>query len=206
MTTETMVERELKLRLASEASWARLREALGEPQRRIHQTNTYFDTADRRLEKTRMMMVRVREAGQRIWVQSKDRVTTTDDLLISRERQAELTTAQWRRVHRRETALTQLNIALCRDFYEEVGDHLYPLGSMVNTRDVYPLADGYIAEVDRTELPGGGIDFEVEVELREPHHTAEGARAALPDMELDPHQESSPKYQRFLEALERLGD
>lgn len=208
MTTETLIESEVKLALASEHEWARLREALGPPQRRIAQTNTYFDTRDQRLRRGRRLMVRVRQTSDRLEVTAKDRVASEPgaSTLRSRERNAALTEKQWRAVHRGRCALTELPIPLCAELHAEAGDHLYPLGSIVNTREEYPLAGGYLAEVDRTELPGGRVDYEVELEFRQPEHTAQGALNALRDAapgidSLVFTGEPTPKYARFLEAM-----
>ncbi len=203
MGTQTHIERELKLRLADESAWAEVRAALGTPKATRRQVNTYFDTPDGRLRVARNLMVRVREAGGAVRLQVKDRIEASDGLLTSRERQAELTAAQWEAVHRGRTALTGLHVPLCVALFAEVGAPLHPLGSMVNTRDVFDLSGGYVCELDRTELPGGGLDFEIEIELVAPAHTLEGARAALEavagPLDTTP---SSPKYARFLDALD----
>lgn len=179
------IEREVKLRLADEAAWLALREALGRPQRVSQQTNTYFDTGDRKLRRDRSMMVRVREEAGASRLQIKDRISRAGGLLVSRERDEPLTPAAWRALE------------------DEVGAPLEPLGSVANTREVYDLGEGYLAEVDRTELPGGRVDYEVEIELRRDEHTADGARAALEAAcpSGAPRPISTPKYQRFLEAI-----
>ena len=71
---------------------------------------------------------------------------------------------------------------------------------MVNRRHVVHL-EGYVLEVDRTELPGGRVDAEVEVETDDP----EGARrlvqgrADAAGVELFP--QTRGKYARFRAAL-----
>src|SRR5690606_8409804 len=72
------IERELKLLLPDEAAWEALRATLGPPRRVIRQVNTYFDTRDRRLTRTRRLMVRVREESEadgreHVEVTAKDR-------------------------------------------------------------------------------------------------------------------------------------
>ncbi|MFT7622690.1 MAG: inorganic triphosphatase YgiF [Myxococcota bacterium] len=199
-----ITEREVKLRLPDEAAWAAVRLALSPPVRVLRQVNTYFDTPSGRLRERRDLMVRVREVDGRQWVQVKDRISANDGLLTSRERETELTPSAWQSVHRAVTALTALDNPLCQQLAVEVQDSLHPLGSVINTREVFDLGDGYLAEVDRTELPGGRVDYEVEIELRAEHHTTEGAIAAV---EAAAGQAltggfSTPKYGRFLDALE----
>lgn len=204
MTTETHRERELKLCLPDEETWAAARNALGDPARTLRQVNTYFDTRRRTL---RGMMVRVREEDGALAVTAKDRAVIDPETssLSSRERTAPLLPAQWALVHRGRCALTALPIPLCEALRVEAGDALFPIGSVVNTRTVHPLAQGYLAELDRTELPGGRVDYEVEVELRESGHTLIGALVALaealPGLDVRSWEAASPKYARFLDCL-----
>ena len=204
MDTQTLIERELKIRLADENAWADFCASLGVPDRVIRQVNTYFDTRDRRLCVAAERMVRVRETSDSLVITVKDRANVADSLLLSsRERTTPVSKAQWRSVHRGHCALTELPIPLCQDLYREVGQHLFPLGSMVNNRRVYTLSEGYIVEVDRTELPAGRVDFEVEIELRQDDHTTDAALrclyAAVPTFAGQP--DPTTKYARFLEAL-----
>ena len=208
MTTKTVLEKELKISIDDEAIWCNLREVLGGAQSRVlNQINTYFDTADRTLLAAGDMMVRVRQENEAIEVTVKDRIVIDSSTasLQTRERTASLSAAQWRQVHRGECDLTALDVDLCRILRDEAGGSLFPIGSIVNTRFTYELEDGYIAELDRTEFPGGRIDFEVEVELRLPHHSFEGAKRALAaPLEIAGVEmivPSSPKYQRFLACL-----
>lgn len=201
MTIQTITERELKLRLPDEQAYFVLRQAWGDPDRVVRQVNTYFNTARRDMNDR---MVRIRDQAGVLELTVKDRVVMDADAgtLISRERTQSITPAEWRRVHRSECAVTELDVPLAAQLYAEVGAHLYPVGSMVNTREVYPLSGGYIAELDRTELPGGEIHFEVEVELHTATQTLEEARRVLESAaDTSLWEPSSPKYARFLEAL-----
>lgn len=206
MTTRSNEERELKLRLPDEGAWAAVREVLGPPREVLRQINTYFDTRDRRLLRDRALSVRVRDENGRLELTAKDRKRRTEGLQSARERTEPLSPEDWRRVHRGEARLTDLPYPLCQALAVEVGASLHPVGSMANTREVYPLSGGYLLELDRTELPGGAIDYEIEIELREPGHTAEGARAAVEPLltaaGLEDLEPSRAKYARFLEALQ----
>ena len=208
MTTKTVLEKELKIAITDESIWFNLREVLGGESSAVReQINTYFDTSDRALLGTGGMMIRVRQENEAIEVTAKDRIAIDAKAasLQTRERTAPLSALQWQRVHRGECDLTALDVDLCRTLRDEVGGLLFPIGSIVNTRHVYELEHGYIAELDRTEFPGGRVDFEVEVELRLPHHSFEGARQALAlPLEIagvEIVEPSSPKYQRFLACL-----
>lgn len=201
MSIKTITERELKLRLPDEQAYFVLRQAWGEPDRTVRQVNTYFNTARRDMTGR---MVRVRDEAGMLELTVKDRVVMDADAgtLISRERTQPISPADWRLVHRSECAVTELDVALAVQLYAELGAHLYPVGSMVNTREVYPLSKGYVAELDRTELPGGAIHFEVEVELHTATQTLEEARRVLESAaDISLWEPSSPKYARFLEAL-----
>jgi uncharacterized protein YjbK len=204
MTTETQMEVELKLRL-SESIYNEMRVRLGQPQAVIEQTNVYFDTPTLIIMRERKLMVRVRQA-ERLEVTVKDRVADPGDgVLRTRERTAELSEEQWHFVSERHTQLTNLDIELCKTLYKELGEHLFIAGLTRNLREVYPLGDGYLAEVDRTEFPDNSVHFEVELELRDPAHTLRGARdalaAALPSIDVNQLRPSSSKYGRFLKAI-----
>jgi uncharacterized protein YjbK len=206
-TTETIIEQEVKLLLPDEGAWLAFRQALGDgPSSSHRQVNTYFDTRDERLARERSTMVRVREQDRSITMTVKDRVVrdlATASLTV-RERSVALTPSDWQRVHRGQCALTALELSLCVDVLAEIGEPLFPIGSMVNTRLTYPLRNNYIAEVDATELPGGRVEYEVEVECRQPGHTLAEAREivteALDSAGILGVTPSLPKYQRFLDA------
>jgi len=195
-------ERELKLQL-THAQWVTLREDLGTSDSIIRQTNTYFDTPDRELRTTASMMVRIREAAGEYELTAKDRIAgETTGLLETRERTQPLDAAVAQRILQGETSLTALDLPLCRALATEVGGDLPPIGAVQNTREVYRLLDGYIAEVDRTDFLGQRVDYEVEIELRKSEHSYDGARAMLAintSLDCSSLAPSRSKYGRFLE-------
>ena len=211
--TQTVEERELKLGLNDEAAYATLVGALGVPLRRERQTNVYFDTRRRALLAARALMVRVRVSEQldvsppkvTIELTAKDGSRTLEGVTRSRERTASLSAAQWAEVHRARRALTDLELPLAQALRDEAGDALFPVGSLVNERRTYDLGDGYRLEFDRTEFPGERLDYELEVELREPHHTAEEARRRVLELlarhDVEPGPPTTSKFARFLDAL-----
>lgn len=201
------LEREIKLLLPDEAAWRRLRAALGQPVAVHRQVNTYFDTPDGRLRRSRALMVRIRDEDGRFEVTAKDRGARQEGVRSARERSEPLDAGDVADVLGGRRPLTSLDVPLCRTLAAEAGGPLGPIGATVNIREVYPLQGGYVAEVDRTEFPGGRVDHEVEIELREPHHTADGARAAIAGALLEAGvPDPSPargKYARFLESVGR---
>lgn len=99
-------------------------------------------------------------------------------------------------------------IEVATDLTEEMADHfssmgithLRRLGWMRNRRCLLEVGDQGLVELDRTELPGGGVHFEVEVETAD-----QNRMEALLDRirELAPTASTSRvgKFSRFLEAL-----
>lgn len=209
----TIIETELKLMLASEASFWELHRALSAwvVPSRVEQTNVYFDTPDRELRRRRWM-VRVRredrEDGAHFEVTAKDRVLTEEDALVSRERTDAITAEQARALLGMELSLTDLPTELSQSLADALGAPLYPVGAITNRRDSFTLPDGYVIELDRTTFPDGGVDHEIEIELRSDDQTLAGARAALakaaPALDVDDLPPSPSKFQRFLEALDAV--
>ncbi|HIA04835.1 MAG TPA: hypothetical protein EYN66_23555 [Myxococcales bacterium] len=121
-----------------------------------------------------------------------------------RERNQPLSLAELERVEAGEVGVTALVNPLSEELSVQFGE-LCILGKTVNTRRVFPLIDGYIAEVDCTEFPSGRVDYEVEVELRQSTHTfASAARAlstALGSEIFAALEPSTSKYRRFLDTL-----
>jgi uncharacterized protein YjbK len=199
---QLQTERELKLQL-TQAQWLTLRDDLGTPERIIEQTNTYFDTAARELKHTAALMVRIRQADQSFELTAKDRIEgESTGLLETRERTQSLDAETAQRLLQGELSLTALDLPLCIALAAEVGGDLLPIGAVQNTREVYRLLDGYIAEVDRTDFLGRRVDYEVEIELRTPAHSYDGARAMLAmntSLDCSSLVPSRSKYGRFLE-------
>ncbi len=200
-----VIEHELKLDLGGEEGWATARQALfagARHQGRAVQTNTYFDTPDGRIRRDRRAMIRIREASGDFELTAKDRVTSGATGQRSRERTEALTEPLARALLAGRVELAQSESTLGRALVDEWGP-LHPWASMVNTRDSFELSDGYVAELDLTELPGGRLDAEIELELRRPDHSPAGALTALrqawPD--LPECTAATPKFQRFLEAV-----
>lgn len=200
------VERELKLRL-TEYEWSLLRQELGTPLCIHQQTNTYFDTRQHDLRHRLSIMVRIRSEDSTYELTVKDRILGEQSgQLETRERTEPLRSELATAILERTTALTEADVELTKQLRQQVGADLEPVGQVKNTREVFALGQGYIAELDRTELPGGRVDYEVEIELRNDSHTYLGARNALQlhtSIKCSALPPSRSKYARFLNCLTR---
>jgi len=207
VTTETIDEHELKLRLPDEAAAIRLAALLGTPRIVLEQCNTYFDSHEGTIAASGKMMIRVRSCESRYEVTIKDQaiIDREQGSISSRERNSKLSVIQGESVISGGKALTTLDHELCRQLFKESGEHLFAVGQIQNTRQVYDLPDNYVLELDRSVLPNGQVEFEIEVELRSETHSLAEARQRVERLlsqigitDLEP---SLPKYHRFLAAL-----
>jgi uncharacterized protein YjbK len=190
------VEREIKLRLADEASWLRLQAVLGDPSASLDQVNVYLDTPSLEVAGRRGML---RLRGQDgVW---------------------SLTWKRGLRMERGYFEALEVECPLdeaagqCPDL--SVLEHLPPVralradgiaeplalrGEVRNLRQRYPLTDCAVLELDRTTFPGGRVEFEVEVETLHP----EQVTALLEDLARRAGVvllvQDRTKYERFLEA------
>lgn len=192
------MERELKFRLRGEEDWRAVQRLLGEPAARLEQENVYLDTAEGSVESRREMVRLRREGGARV-LTYKQGVRVEDGYFEAREFEAPVTAEQWRLLlEGSEEALEGL--APLRELRAAVGrGALRSTGRVRNLRLCYPLSQGEKLELDRTEFPGGRVDFEIEVETSDPERVrlelhGLAARAGFP-LEV----QTRTKYERFLE-------
>ena len=150
-------------------------------------------------------MLRVREERQggdasppKVVLTLKRRLQATDGYFVAEESECALPLDAWREVQGGSRDLGSVNAAPLDAM--AIDTPLRCHGVMQNTRHVI-LCEGFTLEVDRTELPGGRVDAEVEIETDDP----DGARhvvqthAAAAHVSLFP--QTRGKYSRFLEAL-----
>jgi uncharacterized protein YjbK len=207
VTTETIDEHELKLRLPDEAAAMRLAALLGTPRTVLEQCNTYFDSRESTVARSGKMMIRVRSCESHYEVTIKDRAIVDRDQgsLSSRERNSTISVIQGESVISGSNALTTLDNELCRQLFKELGEHLFAVGQIHNTRQVYDLPDNYVLELDRSELPNGLVEFEIEMELRSENHSLAEARQRaellFSQIGITDVEPSHPRYHRFLAAL-----
>ncbi len=190
------MEREVKLRLADEASWQRLQAVLGDPSASLDQVNLYLDTPSLEVAGRRGMLRLRRQDGT--W------------------------SLTWKRGLRMEQGYFEALEVEC-PLDEAAGqcpdlaalEHLPPVrslradgvagplalqGEVRNLRQRYPLTDGSVLELDRTTFPGGRVDFEVEVETMHPEQVTSLLEDLARRAGVVLQAQDRTKYERFLEA------
>lgn len=189
------IETELKLGLRGEHAWQRLRDRLG-PGRIANQTNHFFDLPERPFRAARIGVRLRREDDARILTVKgaadpassviKRRIELESDVdveVFDRCLAAGLDlrpwVAQWRR---RVAADPEIETFLERLETLAKDQLLRPFGRFTNRRETCRLElsdpDGPFEielEIDRTEYPGGRVDYEIEVELKQ---ARDGLRSA----------------------------
>jgi uncharacterized protein YjbK len=195
-------ELELKYALPSVNDGEKLALMMGPPDAIHVQRNVYFDTPESDLLKAGAML-RVREVGEKIIATFKSEATLVDGYLQCREQESSLTSIEWRAVLEGGQSLESLDVATihaARNCAQE-GAGFEVLGVVLNTRRVYRLPSGHEMELDRTELPGGRVDVEVEIETDKPEIVRAEVEEILKNCEIPWSHQNKPKYARFLEAL-----
>ena len=198
------MEHELKLGLVDPETLPTLLDVLPAPEAIVEQANHYFVDDAGRLAATRTLL-RVREsrrldtvAPMTVVLTVKRRLEATNGYFVAEEDECDLDLTAWEAVRDGERDLGSLDAPPLNDL--GLDSALRCHGVMRNTRHVI-ACEGFTLEVDRTELPGGRVDAEVEVETHDP----EGARAvvkALADaagVALFP--QTTGKYARFIASL-----
>ncbi len=213
-------EVEFKLRMRSEGDFDELaRLATGTahwPERTVIQENHFFDTRDADLREAGYAL-RLRIEERRRLLTAKGPATRSEGGLTDRpEVEVEVEPAEAERILSGD--LAPLDLLAARESSRLIdllsswagGQPLAHVGSFKNVRrhvgPVQLVGRGGSVEVsfemDRTELPGDRVDFEVEVEIPEAHATV--CRAALEDLLARagiPWETAPSKAQRFFEAL-----
>ena len=198
------MELELKLGLDKPEALNALLAALPTPTAVIEQANHYFVDDGGVLVASRTML-RVRESRRRdaeaaptVVLTVKRRLRAKDGYFVAEEHECPLALDDWRAVQEGTRGLASLKPSPLADL--AIDSPLRCHGVMRNLRHVVHL-EGYVLEVDRTELPGGRVDAEVEVETDDPEGARRlvTARAAAAGVTLFP--QTKGKYARFRAAL-----
>lgn len=207
-------EVELKFVLPDErAAKALEAKAAGSRASRVLQVNHVFDTPDRRLRGNGLTL-RLREEEGAWTVTLKGPARRVGAARDRTELEAGVTPERAARILAgEETPLAALDgdRALTREAAKRAGKRIVRLGSFRNRRTtVSAELAGYgpaLLEIDRTELPGGRVDHEVELEV--PADGGDGraasAEAALRELLAEigvPAVQASGKSGRFLAALD----
>ena len=198
------MERELKLGLHDPEGIDALLRVLPNPIAVLEQTNHFFSDLAGDLARARTML-RVRENNRldtdatiEVILTVKRRTAAKDGYFVAEETECALNLEDWREVRDADRPLGTLNAGPLEAL--KLTSPLRCHGVMRNTRHVI-LCEGFTLEVDRTELPGGRIDAEVEVETDD----AAGARALVEDKAKEAgvtlFPQTTGKYARFLASL-----
>ena len=194
-------EQEVKLAISDPSDLDRLIAALGEPDAVIEQQNTYFDTPAGTL-RSRGAMLRIRKAGDSIVATLKSDATFVDGYMQCTEIEEGVAPAIWADVDASAGGISALDIppVIRALALLDHGEKLIALGEARNTRRVYHRSGGRVFEVDRTVLPGGRVEAEIEVETSDPHAVRSELEALLNAHQIAWRPQSKTKYERFLEA------
>ncbi|MGE3166074.1 MAG: CYTH domain-containing protein [Planctomycetota bacterium] len=198
------LEVELKLQLVSSEDYvtlcARLPSFLGEQVQR----NVYFDVPGGRLRQARVLL-RLRVEGPRAWLTVKYAPTIEDDGLFAvPEDEEPLSTEVAARVLAGEVPLDDVDSIVLERLRAAVGNTtgLRPWGRLENVRRRYRLSPEWVVEVDRTEFPGGLVEWEVELEGADPRGGATLLSPYLEGVRWLPQRK--PKSQRLVEYLSSI--
>lgn len=189
------IERELKYQL-DEARYDRLKVALGQSARVKQQVNLYLDTPGRELCSAHGAL-RLRREGERLYLTYKRGLAQTGSFFEIREIETEVSQEQWNQLAGGKLPDGPLEpIDRLKHDFPHV-QSLVSLGQVENLRLCYPLPTGEVAELDRTVFPGGGVDYELEVETESP----EVVERHLETLGVPLTPQSKTKFRRFLEAV-----
>lgn len=191
------MERELKFQLRDEAAWRALQVVLGAPAGRLEQVNAYLDTPDRRVAARREMVRLRRENGDRV-LTYKQGVRVEDGYFEAREFEAPVSEDEWDRVLAGDELQHLEPLTVLR---ASIGPGpLQVTGEVRNLRTRFPLPNGDVLELDRTEFPGGRVDHEVEVETADPDEVRDLLEDLAERAGVRLEVQTRTKYERFLEA------
>ncbi|HXE72503.1 MAG TPA: CYTH domain-containing protein [Candidatus Nitrosotenuis sp.] len=194
-------ERELKYRLAGPADYQALLTELGRPCAQALQVNVYFEAPDGRIEAARSVL-RLRCEGEARLLTYKRGLSQEEGYFQAREVEEEVDPATAERLLAGDLsedlwALSPL-AALARDLGR---CPLHVRGRTENLRLRFPLPGGDFLELDRTVFPGGQVEFEVEVETRQPDQVRAWLEGLWARTGVVVEPQTRTKYERFLASL-----
>lgn len=191
------IERELKYRL-DEVAYEHLKTALGKSQGQELQVNLYLDTPEGGISAAHGAL-RLRRERETRTLTYKRGLSQTGSFFEILELEAEVDEPLWQALA--SGLLPELPLEPLERLRQDFPGvkQLVPLGQVQNLRIRYPLPTGDTAELDRTEFPGGGLDYELEVETERP----EEVERHLHTLGVILAPQSKTKFRRFLEAVGR---
>ncbi len=203
-------EKELKFRIASPEDFRRLRDdpawgTRSEPERQV---NHYFDSSDRRLVRSRILL-RLREEGNRVLLTLKCGTEVRPGFFDSLEIEEEVAPGVLSRALETPGSLTDLPFAAIAELERRAGRlSLVVAGTLVNERVRRETGVGpsrLVLEVDRLLFPDGSEAHELEIETGDPPRAEAWVRDTIiaAGVRLEPQRMT--KMERFLEWLDRSG-
>jgi len=197
MSTPLPRENELKLELTGSRDYETLVAKLGEPRDVRHQVNYYFDTPGHDLLR-RHVSLRVRDEDGRLTVSLKRGGGWSEGYLAGEELEAPVPPGVDDPSRSDPSEWNVPPVRVLRDEFKSLS--LVCLGSARNTRRVYDLPEGIRLEVDRTEFPGGRIEYEVEAEWHDEEEVRRVVTRLLDGWNLRYAPQTRTKHERFLAA------
>lgn len=189
------IERELKYQL-DEARYERLKTCLGQLQATKHQVNHYLDTTERDVSRAHGAL-RLRQEDERLMLTYKRGISQRGSFFEIQELETEITQEQWNALASGQIPAGESEpLDRLRHDFPHVRE-LVSLGQVRNLRLCFPLPSGDTAELDRTEFPGGGVDYELEVETEDPA----AVERHLESLGVPLTPQTKTKFRRFLDAI-----
>jgi uncharacterized protein YjbK len=201
------MECELKYALENEAAYEKLRLSLGPPQAQLQQTNLYLEDPNSEQQAAlRLRLERNLTDGTERRVLTYKRRAAVQSIsaayFVAHEYELEIEQSDWDTIATGSPTERQWKLEPLARFAETNGKVLLrALGEMENTRWTYPLPDGSLAELDRTQLPGNREDFELEIETDRPEPVERWVSARFRELGLELRPQPLTKFRRFLEQI-----
>jgi uncharacterized protein YjbK len=199
MTTPLPSENELKLKLHDRSDYETLVQRLGKPLAVKEQVNYYFDTPRHDLLR-RHVSLRVRDEDGRLTVSLKRGGGWSEGYLAGEELEAPVPAGVEDPARAEPWNWDIPPVRVLKDEFESLD--LVCLGSARNTRRVHDLPDGIRLEVDRTEFPGGRMEYEVEAEWHDEEEVRRVVTRLLREWKVRYSPQTRSKHERFLAAAE----
>ena len=200
MSSTDHQEEEIKLTFIEQDGIERLMDYLGEPERILKQTNTYYDTPTLGLRQERVML-RVRKENDDLVITAKSRAKLQRGGLRAREVEYRVDLQEGMECLGRGLHAWEIPPVTHALSFLSNPEPFAPLGSTDNIRVCYPWRGGTL-ELDRTFLPDGTEHTELEFETPCLEEELSRLQSLLQSLQIPFTDEVIPKYVRFLQALE----
>jgi len=162
------------------------------------QKNIYMDSEERELTKNSQMF-RIRLTQETILLTHKYDLQVEDGFFQCSQEEKEYPRNELTEAHE-ILALLPMDT-----FFERLPTHLEVVGMMDNFRRVYDW-NGFQLELDRTTMPNGVFQYELECETHTPMDLEVKIRDLFHELEIEFKPQTKTKYARFLESIQALED